>query len=366
MKRFNEKKEETRQDVKSSRVQEVLNKRYGLAMSNSGQFGDRTVFPAQSSVLDEEALFQRILPEYKIDGPRNCIFFYRGDSDVYRVDTAGPTYYLKIYRPPVSIAYTEAEALLVDELARNGANVVPAVYRKDGLFASEVIAPEGSRAALLFEEAPSMGFSVDENTCCQLGFAVAQLHTAGDRIDKDYSTLREQEDYLPFARRLTYKEDYAELENLRQKLEKRLSELLNGKEEADIGWCHDDLVASNIRLRSDGTVVFFDFGNARYVSRGYELSQVRRMLRIKNDEKRSELLWHTFVNAYSEMRQLPDCTAGNDELLIRSALQQIGWIGGAMASCPLRMGTEGFNPEWVRGQLASVRKSVTGIMESVK
>ncbi len=363
MKKENKKKEETRQDVEKSRVLEGRHVRYGLDISNSGQLDDRTVFPAQSSVLDEEVLLQRVDSEYDITEALGCTFHYRGDSDVYHVNTAGPTYYLKIYRPPVSIDQAEAEALFVADLALHGASVVPAVYRNDGSYASEVIAPEGSRAALLFEEVPVTSFTVSEEASCQLGVAVAQLHTAGDLIDTDYPVLREEHDYLPFARRLAYKEDYAELQDLRRKLKRRLSELLVGRDEQDMGWCHDDLVPSNIRRRSDGTVVFFDFGNARFISRGFELSQVRRILRIKDDLDRSKMLWRTFLDAYAEVRPVPDGMTGNDILLIRDAPQEIGWISGAMASCPLRMGTERFNPEWVREHLVQIRTSVAGILD---
>ena len=38
--------------------------RYGLSAANAGDLADRTSFPAQSSVLDEEALFRRIVPRY--------------------------------------------------------------------------------------------------------------------------------------------------------------------------------------------------------------------------------------------------------------------------------------------------------------
>jgi hypothetical protein len=34
-----------------------------------------------------------------------------------------------------------------------------------------------------------------------------------------------------------------------------------------------------------------------------------------------------------------------------------------MCSCPLRMGTEDFNPEWVRNQLKGIRQTVAQILE---
>ena len=156
--------------------------RYGLSESNGGLFGDRTCFPAQSSVLDEEALLQRVVPEYDISAAKDCLFFSRGDPDIYQVHTVGPTFYLKVYRPPHPAAQAEAEAHLVADLSRHGASVVAAVRRRGGAFATEVVASEGRRPVLLFEEAPADGLDpLEEDSCRQLGVAVAKLHSAGGR-----------------------------------------------------------------------------------------------------------------------------------------------------------------------------------------
>jgi hypothetical protein len=94
--------------------------RYGLSASNHGDCADRASFPAQSSVLDEEALFHRIVPQYQLPSAESCVFFSRGDADVYQINTVGPTYYLKIYRPPDPVEKGEAEARLVTRLLGTG------------------------------------------------------------------------------------------------------------------------------------------------------------------------------------------------------------------------------------------------------
>ena len=338
--------------------------RYGLSESNGGLFGDRTCFPAQSSVLDEEALLQRVVPEYDISAAKDCLFFSRGDPDIYQVHTVGPTFYLKVYRPPHPAAQAEAEAHLVADLSRHGASVVAAVRRRGGAFATEVVASEGRRPVLLFEEAPATGLDpLDEDACRQLGIAVAKLHSAGDCVPRERAALFEPADLVPYVRRLAYEEDYAELESLREKLEEELRSLPGYQEDDDVGWCHCDLVLSNIRRRQDGEIVFFDFGNAAFVSRACELARVRRTLTRPDAPEQSEELWAAFLHGYAETRQVPKARDGADQLMILGALRQIRWIGGAMASCPLRMGTETFNREWVRKQLGGVRESVTKIVE---
>jgi len=103
--------------------------RYGLSESNRGNLADRSSFPAQSSVLDEVALLHRVVREYELPTPTDCMFLERGDSDVYQIHTVGPAFYLKIYRPPHPTERAEAEARLVAKLLQHGASVVAAVPR---------------------------------------------------------------------------------------------------------------------------------------------------------------------------------------------------------------------------------------------
>jgi hypothetical protein len=78
---------------------------------------DRCSFPAQSSVLDEVALFKRVVPLYEVKKPRTCRFLTRGDADIYRIWTDTHCYYLKIYRPPEPVSRVEAEGRFVADLA---------------------------------------------------------------------------------------------------------------------------------------------------------------------------------------------------------------------------------------------------------
>ena len=330
--------------------------RYGLDASNQGAFDDRVCFPAQSSVLDEEALLRRVIPDYDIPVPRDCLFFSRGDSDIYQVQTVGPTFYLKVCRPPFLRARAEAEAHLLADLSANGASVVTAIRRRDGAFASEVVASEGRRPMLLFEEAPARFGPVGVDACRQLGAAVARLHAAGDCIAGTHVSPCELDDLTPFAARLAYTEDVAELERLRTELEDHARSLSAGQEDQDAGWCHNDLVLSNVRRRRDGTIVLLDFGNSAVASRVWEFSRVWRALQTHEDPERPGEFWEAFLEGYVRVRQLPEGADRPDQLIVFEALRRIRWIGGVMASCPLRMGTENFDREWVRTQLHGVRE----------
>jgi len=95
--------------------------RYGLSVSNQGEDKDRVAFPALSSVLDEQALLNRVVCHYDLPHPaRECQFFDRGDSDIYRVRTEHAAFYLKVYRPPYAAEQVEQEAQRVHDLRSLG------------------------------------------------------------------------------------------------------------------------------------------------------------------------------------------------------------------------------------------------------
>jgi Ser/Thr protein kinase RdoA (MazF antagonist) len=216
---------------------------------------------------------------------------------------------------------------------------------------------------LLFEEAPAAFDALAVDACWRLGIALAKLHAAGDCITRCSAALFEPGNLVPYVRRLAYEQDYAELDSLREKLEEHGRSLAGGQEDCDVGWCHCDLVLSNIRRRQDGSIVFVDFGNAALVSRAWEFSHVRRTLQPREAPERSDEFWAAFLDGYAQVRQLPEGGDDPDRLMVLEVLQRIRWIGGVMASCPLRMGTEAFNREWVRTQVQGVRESVATILE---
>jgi Ser/Thr protein kinase RdoA (MazF antagonist) len=220
---------------------------------------------------------------------------------------------------------------------------------------------------LLFEEAPSGEFAAgDEEACRQLGIAVAELHDAGDRVGPGSDALWGSEDLVPYVRRLAYEADFEELEGYRVRLEELMLVVDGDQENPDVGWCHGDLVLSNMRRRKDGSIVFFDFGNAAFVSRAWELARVRRTIRADVATGQFDELWGAFLSGYAQIRRLPAASRAGDRLAILDTLQRIRWIGGVMASCPLRMGAETFNRDWVRTRLQGVRESVDKIERGQK
>ena len=159
-------------------------KRFGLTADQDLKLrGDP--FPAQSSVLDEQAL-TAMLEDYRIPPVVSCRFLTRGDADIYRVKTKGGNHYLKVYRPPARRTRVEAEASFVAALSAAGVAVVKPVLREDGHYGCEARALEGMRPMLLFEEAPApLAPELDWPLLGKIGSALARLHEAADDMKTD-------------------------------------------------------------------------------------------------------------------------------------------------------------------------------------
>jgi Ser/Thr protein kinase RdoA (MazF antagonist) len=328
--------------------------RYGLINSDKDVIG----FPAQSSVLDEVALFNRIIKEYDIPRPKDCRFLSRGDADIYRIRTQDQNFYLKVYRPPHTILLAEDEARFVNDLAQNGIPVIKAVARFDGTFASEVIATEGHRPMLLFEQAPPpLPAQVDNLLCKKLGKAVAKLHETTDKLSTGYSFPKvtggsDLVRLLPFTKQFLSKEDYAFLKDMVLIINQRIKDL--PLEIPDWGLCHSDLVLSNFRY-DNNQVTFFDFAGASYTWRAFDLTIVFWSLGHRNKEKQGEL-WNAFLSGYESVREIP---ADTQKLLpVFLVLRHILFLSGNCATLPLRLGTEPFETDFITKGMKFIRNIV--------
>ncbi len=331
--------------------------RQGKNSSGGSLREDRNGFPAQSSVLDEEALLQRVVRDYDIPQPQACRFLDRGAADIYRVTAARQRFYLKVYRPPYTRVQSESEARFIASLSDEGVPVVRAVPQKNGDYAHEVKASEGIRPILLFEEAPPpLPRVIDEFLCEKLGAALAWLHDSTDSLAPEYQlpTINCELAFdvrLPFTKAFLENPEYSYLKEVANRIRPQLEELPT--ESPNFGLCHADLVLSNVRLNGDGGITFFDFGNVAYTWRAYELAVVRWSLGNCDKQNLSQC-WEAFLGGYASVRALP---FGLHELLpALLILRQMMFLGGNCATLPLRLGTEPFEGNFMANGIAQIHQ----------
>lgn len=338
--------------------------RYGL-IDHGDSFPDATAFPAQSSVLDEEALLSRVVRDYVIPTPVSCRFYDRGGADIYRVKTEASDFYLKIYRPPHTLEQAEAEASFVTALADAEIPIVRPVRRSSGEFASRVLASEGKRPMLLFEEAPPpLPAERDESLVAQLGRRIATMHVAADGFDTDFGVpeidtdafLKER---VYYTSRFLSGEEGAYLNDVAQRLGVVLNQL--PREKPDFGLCHADLVMSNIRMTTEGTITLFDFGNTLQTWRSFELALVYGSMRNR-DQEDGGILWQAFLDGYRSIRSLPE--ALDVQIPLMMVLRMIGFLGGNCASLILRRGVESIESGFIENGMKRFREVVKAAEES--
>lgn len=309
-------------------------------------------FPVQSSVLNEVALAKRVLVDYPLARPLRCSFLERGDSDIYRVDNADSRFFLKIFRPPHTGTAAEAEARFVCTLHSLGVDCVPPIKRNDSRYATTIDAPEGSRPALLFEQAPPpLPADLDASYLRNIGLAVARLHTAADRLPIENTPINEPADTffqrarlypLPYLSRGQQKTWLIACDKAKQYLDRLPTA------PPFYGPCHADLVLSNIRAEKDGRIVLFDFGNAGWSWRALEFAIVYSSIQRRNQD-RMETLWQAFVSGYADSGR--DVEPLLEHLQGMRVIRQIGFITGASATCHLRMGIHVVEGDMINGEM---------------
>jgi Ser/Thr protein kinase RdoA (MazF antagonist) len=268
-------------------------------------------FPVIHSILSTAALTRDVLPDFNIGEIAACQFFTGGFNDTYRVKTVqGSTYYLRLYRKDwrtlPDILY---ELDVLNHLRSKGFRTARPMPCRNGFFYHEISAPEGTRYAALFSEAPGKEISYDRETAemsYHYGQAVAQLHNAMDdfasphqrfHIDLELLIDSPLRNIAPFLAHRP--DDWSYLQRFAANLRQRIVDL--PIEALEQGFCHGDLQGYHAYVDDDSTLTFFDFDCGGRGYRAYDLAVFRWCSRL---EKQEEHRWEPYLRGYRELRPL--------------------------------------------------------------
>lgn len=262
------------------------------------------------STIDSKELMDKVIPDYCIDSPLECLFWERGANDTYQVRCADARYFLRVYR---SDAFpreaNEFEACVLDYLHQQGFPVAYPIARKSGEFLTEIAAPEGPRFVLMnaFADGDTPDYDSLEN-CRLVGESVAQLHLASNGFETSHKrthldlqgllenslvVIRKHMAHRPDALRVIEKI----AENARVAVEAVPAESL------DMGICHGDLHGGNLHLH-EGKVTHYDFEECAFGYRVYDLATFKWDICLGSDERNQR--WPAFLEGYESLRPITE------------------------------------------------------------
>lgn len=271
---------------------------------------------------------EKIIPDYCIDNPIDCLFWERGINDNYQVRCADIRYSLRIYRHGIHTRdEIDFEVDALNYLHNNGFPVAFPIARRSGGYITEISTPEGVRYVLVtaFAEGDTAKFDSLDNLRL-MGKSVANLHQVSDGfktdhkknfidlkllIDDSFKTIEPHVAHLP--ERLTLLKQYLETaSNSVQQI---------GEDVLDFGFCHGDVHGGNTHLH-DGVLRHFDFEECRFGYRVFDLATFKWSLALDGNGPES---WAAFVTGYESVRKIGEAET---ELLDTFVLLRHIWLIG--------------------------------------
>lgn len=257
------------------------------------------------SLLASDALLDYVRDSYGLPAARDCVLLRSLVNDVYRVATPEGEWILKVYNHQGrSVDEVTWEADLIAHLLRSGLPTAPVVPLAGGSMVGVVRAPEGDRAAVLFETAagtrprPPFGPGLKR----RYGRLTARLHRATEGFRSAHSRTPTTLDRLfgralpPALQALDHRpgakdrEFIVELAGLaRRRLERLTAAGL------DWGVCQGDVSLDNVHELADDGLLVYDFDAAAEGWRAADLWGPRLGTH-----------WRDFLTGYREVRELGD------------------------------------------------------------
>lgn len=281
------------------------------------------------STIAPETLMARVLPDYAIDAPLECLFWGRGANDTYMVRTAKERYFLRVCRTGAfSREALEFEANALTYLHRQGVPVAYPIARRSGGYLTEIAASEGPRFILLTALALGGVPDYDDARTCRLvGASVAQFHALSAGFETSHTRPRLDLDWLVDDSINVIRAHVSHRSDVLRLYEKGADAVRAAMEGVpdhamDQGLCHGDLHGGNLHLH-DGTVTFFDFEECAFGYRVYDLATFKWGV---CPGKKMAAHWSAFQEGYSAVLPLSDRDASLiDPFLIARELAETAY-----------------------------------------
>lgn len=269
------------------------------------------VFPAIYSTLSPQALIEGVLVEYeyKLGKIARCLFWHRGLSDVYLVETDNKPYILKIshhhWRSESDVRF---ELEYLDFLHdRNLPVAHPLKTKSQELFVT-IHALEGDRYAALFPFAPGNvpqgDLNVEQSQI--MGRTLGRLHHASlafkneterQPLNLEYLLDRSIEIIKPYLRDRQQDLDY--LSDTAAEIGQQLSCLESKSPLWSVCW--GDPHSGNVHFTTDNQITLFDFDQCGY---GWRIFDIAKFLQVSSGAGINRQVRDAFFEGYQQIQPL--------------------------------------------------------------
>lgn len=261
------------------------------------------------STLSTIELLDKLIPSYRIENVKDCIYWERGFNDTYKIVTEEQNYILRVYRfgwRTLEEIEFEVEALLY--LKDKNADISYPIMRRDGGYITPINAAEGVRYALVTMYAKGEPFAYDDLDDAYLyGVNVAKIHSCSEGfLSKRFRPELDSNLLIKAPLKLINQfldhrpEDLKFINYFSSILAAYLDEAC--MDSLDYGFCHGDFHGWNAH-KSLHRVEFFDFDFCGFGLRAYDLAVFRWSARLGGKE---EERWNEFVRGYKSLREISE------------------------------------------------------------
>ncbi|MEM8829867.1 MAG: phosphotransferase [Cyanobacteria bacterium P01_G01_bin.19] len=282
------------------------------------------VFPAIYSTLSPQALIDGVLSEYELGKVDRCLFWNRGLSDIYLIETSVKTYILKVshhhWRSRSDIKF---ELEFLDFLHQQDVPVAHPIKTKSGELFVTVRAVEGDRHAALFPFAPGKVPQGDLNVTQSkiMGQAVGKIHasslefcndTPRQTLDVKYLLDNSFQVIAPYLERQS--QDIIYLEQIIIQIKHQLSCL----EQTSPFWsvCWGDPHSGNVHFTDDNQITLFDFDQCGCGWRAFDIS---KFLQVSLNAGIKRNVRDAFISGYQAIQELTDAETSSLQALTQMA-----------------------------------------------
>ena len=282
------------------------------------------VFPAIYSTLSPQALIEGVLTEYELGKINQCLFWHRGLSDIYLIETAHKSYILKIshhhWRSQSDIQF---ELEFLDFLNRHNLPIASPLKTKSDELCVTIHAVEGDRYAALFPYAPGEVPQGDLNLeqSIIMGQTLGRLHQTSlqfrNRTPRQCLNLK----YLlddsvatinPYLQNHTQDRSY--LRETIYQIKQQLNCL--GKTAPLWSVCWGDPHSGNVHFTTDNQITLFDFDQCGY---GWRVFDLAKFLQVSLSAGINRKVRDAFFEGYENVQPLTEAEVNSLQALTQVA-----------------------------------------------